>query len=91
MLDRLDADSERFLRPSSTGEIAVVLFETRVTKELAARLAGLLCGGKTFRRVCLIGADRAGRRRLKRALSGRASFACAFLDDTEQAKQWLLP
>ena len=89
---KLMADSEAFLRPSGTSFMAVVLFDTWLPEEVTSLMATLLCrSGRAFRRVCFVGAEPALRWALKAALGRDCPFPYAFLDDTEAAKEWLLP
>ena len=60
-------------------------------KPMADSEAFLRPSGRAFRRVCFVGAEPALRRALKAALGRDCPFPYAFLDDTEAAKEWLLP
>lgn len=78
-VQKLRADAAIFRRPSSSGYIAFVLDETRITDELISEVAGaLLMPGKQFARAAFVGTDRPACRKLKRLLSGHG-FALGFL------------
>ena len=90
VLEKLAADTPVFRRPSYPSAVAVVLDETVLTNEIISRLTdSLILPGKRFARVAFVGADRIGRRRLKRSLSSaQASFSFSFFDDLERSKEW---
>ena len=51
-----------------------------------------LCkAGKEFRRVCFIGATAQTRRKIMYEMDLDVPFQYFFLNDTEKAKEWLLP
>lgn len=90
VIEKLVSDRPRFSRPSVTSSIGFVTDETTVTKEIVAEIAdSLLNTKKVFLRVCFIGTDKKAERALKRALRER-SFALAFINDFEEAKDWLI-
>ena len=83
-------DSRIFLLPSNPSHIGFVLDETLETN-LAQEIANLLCDGrKRFMRVCFIGTDRKIQRMIRGALKNKSSFAFSFINDFEQAKEWLV-
>lgn len=90
--EKLKGDSEQFLQPSMTSFIAVVLFETTITDEITKDLIHYICNsGKEFRWVCFIGATGKTKRKIICELDLELPFQYCFLDDTEKAKEWLLP
>lgn len=90
-IEKLRKDSRIFLLPSKPSQIGIVLDESIVTRALAEEIAGLLCGGrKRFMRVCFIGTDRKIESMLRRALPGKSGFALSFINDFDQAKEWLV-
>ena len=90
--EKLKKDSEQFLQPSKTSFFAVVLFETTITDEIVEDFIRYICNsGKEFRRVCFIGATGRTRRKIMYELDLDVPFQYCFLNDTEKAKEWLLP
>lgn len=91
VLEKLAGDRSAFCRPSAPSMIGFVLDETTVTPEIVAAVTdALLHSGKRFRMVCFVGADRKTKKALQAALAS-GTFALAFQDDLEKAKQWLIP
>ncbi len=89
-VQKLQADTATFCRPSSTEYIAFVLDETVITEELIAEIVKALTGrGKQFMRAAFVGADGPSRKKLKKLLYGHG-FAIKFFDGIEPAKEWLL-
>lgn len=89
--EKLKGDIPIFRRPSNPSAIGFVLDETWITEELAEDIAESLCEtAKVFRRVYFIGTDRRTRAMLRKALAGRSSFAIAFINNFERAKEWLV-
>lgn len=91
VLKKLKNDSHIFLLPSKPSQIGFVLDETLVTKDLVDEIVNLLCDErKIFIRVCFIGTDRKIQRMLRGALRNKSRFAFSFINDLEQAKEWLI-
>lgn len=91
VLEKLKNDSYIFLLPSKPSQIAFVLDETLITKDIVEKIETLLCDGrKRFMRVCFIGTDRKIKKLFRNALNGKSRFAFSFINDTEQAKEWLV-
>lgn len=90
VIEKLHADREKFLRPSSPAFIGVVLNETIITGEIIAAIAdAFLNTQKIIRKVGFIGADKKAKKALGKALKSRR-FALGFFDDFELAKEWLV-
>lgn len=80
-----------FLLPSKPSQIAFVLDETVVTKDIVGKIVTILCDErKVFLRVCFIGTDRKIQQMFRSALKDKSSFVFSFINDTEQAKEWLV-
>ena len=91
VLEKLKRDRMVFLLPSKPSQIAFVLDETVVTKDIVGKIVTILCDErKVFLRVCFIGTDRKIQQMFRNALKGKADFAFSFINDTEQAKEWLI-
>lgn len=91
VLEKLKRDRMVFLLPSKPSQIAFVLDETVITKEIVGKIVTILCDErKVFLRVCFIGTDRKIQQMFRNALKGKADFAFSFINDTEQAKEWLI-
>lgn len=91
VLEKLRKDSHTFLLPSKPAYIAFVLDETLITENLIDEIVHLLCNErKQFMRVCFIGTDRKSKRLIRHALSDRAVFSAAYINNTEKAKEWLI-
>lgn len=89
--EKLKRDSRVFLLPSKPSHMGIVLDETLVTEALVKEIASLLCDErKRFMRVCFIGTDRKIQRMFRRALYGKSNFSVSFINDFEQAKEWLV-
>lgn len=89
--EKLKRDSHVFLLPSKPSHMGIVLDETLVTEALVKEISSLLCDErKRFMRVCFIGTDRKIQKMFRRALYGKSSFAVSFINDFEQAKEWLV-
>lgn len=90
VLEKLNADSRRFLRPSSPAFVGFVLDETTLTPAISDRIVQLLTeSGKRFMRVAFIGVGRREWRTLRRDLIGKG-FAIEAFYDFEAAKEWLV-
>lgn len=88
----MSKDSKQFLQPSMTSFLAVVLFETTITDEIIADLIHYICeSGKEFRRVCFVGATGTTKRKIICEMDLKVPFQYCFMNDTEKAKEWLLP
>ena len=91
VLEKLKNDSHIFLLPSKPSRIAFILDETFITKAIVEKIVTLLCDErKKFMRVCFIGMDRKIQQMFRNALKGKANFAFSFINDLEQAKEWLV-
>lgn len=91
VLNKLKNDSHTFLLPSKPSEIGFVLDETIINKSLVDDIVKLLCDErKKFTRVCFIGTDRKIKKMFCNALKGKSNFAFSFINDLEQAKEWLV-
>ena len=91
ILDKLKIDSHTFLAPSKPSHIGFVLDETLVTTVLVDEIVKLLCDEqKKYMRVCFIGTDKKIQKMFRDALHNRSRFAFAFINDFEQAKEWLV-
>ncbi len=91
VLEKLKNDSDIFLLPSKPANIAFVMDETLITENVIDEIVRLLCSDrKKFMRVCFTGTDRKSKRLLKYALCNKGTFAVAFINDTEKAKEWLI-
>lgn len=89
-IEKLEHDYQQFKRPSLPSLIAINLDETVFHDALMSMIAKkLLNGSKRFTRVVFVGVDQSAKRKLKHALSN-AQFALNFINDFEQAKQWLI-
>ncbi len=95
-----DALERRFLedmavirRPSSPGIIAMNLYQTVVTQELAdLMMAQLNDAGPRVTRVAFIGLDRSGLRHMKDAgKRHNVKFVHKYFADFVLAKDWLIP
>jgi hypothetical protein len=90
VLEKLQKDRCEFSRPSLPSCIGFVLDETEVTPAIIAAISdALLHTQKIIRRVCFIGADQKTEKALKTALKTK-TFALAFNNDLEKAKEWLV-
>ncbi|MGN0665032.1 MAG: hypothetical protein ACI4KF_00755 [Huintestinicola sp.] len=90
--EKLKLDSKQFLKLSGTSFLAVVLFDTTITDEIIEDLVSYICKSKKrFRRVCFIGASGRTKRRIIYEMDPNLPFQYCFLNDTEKAKEWLLP
>lgn len=88
---KLKIDSHTFLAPSKPSHIGFVLDETLVTTVLVDEIVKLLCDEqKKYVRVCFIGTDKKIQKMFRDALHNRSRFAFAFINDFEQAKEWLV-
>ena len=68
-----------------------ILDETFITKAIVERIVTPLCDErKKFMRVCFIGTDRKIQQMFRGALKDKSRFAFSFINDTEQAKEWLV-
>ena len=66
-------------------------YKMLVTKEIALKIANLLCDErKKFMRVCFMGTDKKIKKMITAALKEKADFAFCFINDIEQAKEWLV-
>ena len=91
VLEKLKEDSCIFLLPSKPSQIGFVLDETLVTKGLVDEIVKLLCDDrKVFLRVCFIGTNRRIKKMFCNALNGKCNFSFSFINDFEQAKEWLV-
>ena len=91
VLEKLRNDSYTFLLPSNPAHIGFVLNQTVITQTVVDEIVNMLCdGNKRIMRVCFIGTDSYIKRMFCSALRGRNSFAFAFLNDFEKAKEWLV-
>ena len=91
VLEKLKNDSRSFLLLSNPSHIGFVLDQTLVTKEIALKIANLLCDErKKFMRVCFMGTDKKIKKMITAALKEKADFAFCFINDIEQAKEWLV-
>lgn len=91
VLNKLKNDSRIFLAPSKPSQIGFVLDETLITQTIVDEIVRLLCDEqKTYMRVCFIGTDRKIQKMFRCALHNRSRFAFSFINDLEQAKEWLV-
>ena len=91
VIQKLKNDSHTFLLPSKPSQIGFVLDETLVTKALVEEIATLICDErKKFMCVCFIGTDSKIQKMFRNALHNRSRFAFSFINDFEQAKEWLV-
>lgn len=91
VLEKLKNDSHIFLLPSKPSQIGFVLDETLVTKDIVEKILNLLCDErKRFMRVCFMGTNWKIKKMFCNALREKANFAFSFINDIEQAKEWLV-
>lgn len=91
VLEKLTNDSKTFLRPSMPSLLAVVFDETDVDVDIVKKLADMLTGEKMFTRVAVVGVGRHEKQMIKKALCEKNhSFALAFINDFQKAKEWLV-
>ena len=90
ILEKLNNDRPAFSRPSATSLICFVLNESEVTANVVSAISDALINTpKRFMKVCFVGTDKRTERALKVSLKER-TFALAFIDDLEKAKEWLV-
>lgn len=90
VLEKLEADRERFERPSMPSLLCVNLEETEITERIVQTICEILTDGrKRYTRVCFVGSDRKSKKAFKKKLAGRG-MAVNVIDDFERAKEWLV-
>ena len=73
VLEKLKRDRMVFLLPSKPSQIAFVLDETVITKEIVGKIVTILCDErKVFLRVCFIGTDRKIQQMFRSALKNKS-------------------
>lgn len=92
VLEKLENDSEIFLKPSMPSLLAVNLDETVVTNDIIQKLMEYIFEHKKrFTKIVFVGLDRMGKTRIESEIIRREfDFAYAFINDFEKAKIWLV-
>jgi hypothetical protein len=86
-------DLDMIRRPSSPAFLAVNLNETLVDEELSEVIVnGLWNIGRRIIKVVFVGLDKTGKKLIRNKLRSRTEdkFVYSFMDDYEQAKEWLV-
>jgi len=90
VIDKFSGDLPRLLKPSVSSRMIINLDETWITEAIEQVIVDGLCeGNKPFRKIAFVGVDRKHRKTLM-ALQSRTGSFVNFLDDYEQAKEWVL-
>lgn len=88
VLDKLTADAVLFSRPSVSSFMIINLDDTVITDAIFQRLTDTLASVQKFRKIALVGIPREWQKRFRSMLTGHGAVI-TFLNDYEQAKQWI--
>ena len=94
VMEKFARDVQFLRRPSAPSLTGVHLKDTSMTEEMIkTMLESMNASGMHIQKAAVIGLKASGRRmfsRLLKSMSPPARFVCAFYDDYEKAKEWLV-
>ncbi len=94
VMEKFARDVQFLRRPSAPSLTGIHLKDTHMTEEMIkAMLASMNGPGMHLQKAAVVGLKASGRRtflRLLKALAPPACFVCAFFEDYERAKEWLV-